>query len=447
MLVQTLPYSSSSTSTITAVDTNLPSSQMITTTTPTSIPTIFSKAPKGSLQSFYMLLGALDYINDAQEYPRLSTRMPKAMSSYSNSLLQQGEDEEQEEDHVIDEEEQEIIKKPTLSSTRRTRRTSRRRTYHLDEDYVEEDNEEDASAELDVADDDSEWSEEEETSTTTATPRSSSNSSQSRAGNPSSSASSSNKIQHVNSEGLQTCACCKRDSTVVSFLKNYSIHQGNIHNYRNCFPEYDVVPGISCMTCYHKQWRYTKGLYDPNKARNGAVNKREGIQRGGNKNKSSQNASDAQSTNSSSSSTNSTSSKRKRSSSASNSQTSQKRKKGTEDVNQEGTMTTHNNEEMNHLRDDTSSTSSSSKKPRKLAKRKKETVNDEFVTATSNSISIHQTSNVIEMMPPNSNKFVDASVDVARTIPTPQEYGFPSTSTSGMMMMTPPVAHHSQYQF
>ncbi|KAL9658570.1 hypothetical protein ABK040_006108 [Willaertia magna] len=77
---------------------------------------------------------------------------------------------------------------------------------------------------------------------------------------------------------LQVCCCCKRNSKTVSFQKNYSIHQGNIENYRKTFPEYNVDMGISCMTCYHKQWRFTKGLYDPNKAR--PLNKREGIQKG-----------------------------------------------------------------------------------------------------------------------------------------------------------------------
>ncbi|KAG2375050.1 hypothetical protein C9374_010054 [Naegleria lovaniensis] len=413
------------------------STQSLPTTPSTSIAVestnhTTSKAPKGSLQSFYLLLGALDYINDAQEYPRLSTGR---ISNFSNALMQGDDDNDDEE--TLEEDHNHDADDHTQRSRRRTRRTSRR-TFE-DEDFEMDNDDEEEEQELEIDEEDSEWSEEEQAISSGSAGKSSS----SRRGQANAAASMSssttvtnhhaNKIQHVNSEGLQICACCKRDSTVVSFLKNYSIHQGNIHNYRNCFPEYDVIPGISCMTCYHKQWRYTKGLYDPNKARNGSVNKREGIQRSNQKKNVTSQNSDAQSTHSSSSSNQS--SKRKRSSSAtSNSQAStHKRKKGIEDAHQGE----HQVEEMN--RDDVSSSnSSSSKKPRKLAKRKKEAVMIlEPFTPGNN----YSTLNVIMGM----NKNVVENVDVARTLNNgPQEYGLPSTSTSGMMVMPPVV---TAYQF
>ena len=76
---------------------------------------------------------------------------------------------------------------------------------------------------------------------------------------------------------IMNCNCCGRSSAEVSFKKNYSIHEGNIDSYRNTFPhnaEY-ITSGPVCATCYNKQWRFQRGLYDPQKIRK--ANPREGL--------------------------------------------------------------------------------------------------------------------------------------------------------------------------
>lgn len=179
---------------------------------------------------------------------------------------------------------------------------------------------------------------------------------------------------------LQVCACCHRDARTVSFLKNYSIHQGNIFNYKNCFPEYNVSYGISCMTCYHKQWRYTKGLYDPNKARNTSSNKREGIQYTGS----------ASTTNSTANKNTGSTRKKRQPSSSSN-----KRKKEDESNNQVSTT-----------------------KPRKISKHNKN-------PSPSTTMMMEETSNKIQSSDPESTE--DILTDKASS---GDHHNWPSTSTT-----------------
>ncbi|EFC42851.1 Hypothetical protein NAEGRDRAFT_58438 [Naegleria gruberi] len=76
---------------------------------------------------------------------------------------------------------------------------------------------------------------------------------------------------------VTNCHCCGRSDAEVSFKKNYSIHEGNIESYRNTFPQNidQITSGPVCATCYNKQWRFQRGLYDPSKIRRN--NPREGI--------------------------------------------------------------------------------------------------------------------------------------------------------------------------
>ena len=221
-----------------------------------------NKAPPQHVDKFQMLLEALDYINGAS-YPKLTGLgyKPTHMnSSKSNTLLNGEEDDDsdngdQKSQGDLDEDEKKMIADEVhrfISSRSSSRHKKNGHTDEDDDEYMPQrrSNQHD--------DEDEDESEEEETER------------------------SSNTAAHQSAPvGGVRCCCCKRDASSVSFQKNYSIHAGNIDNYQNTFPEYDVVPGVSCMTCYHKQWRYSKGLYDPSKAR--AQNKREGVQPRGSK--------------------------------------------------------------------------------------------------------------------------------------------------------------------
>ena len=208
---------------------------------------LISKAPKCTIESFQLLLGAIDYINDnggQETFPKLLIYDDTAATANHHTTTT-----------TITEE---------LSNSN-----------SIEEDYI--------PPSLTISDESEDKSSEDEQASTTqtqtiTTPKSKSNNSKhSNSSNTNGKARGGHYRNGVDDSSL-ICSCCKRDSSSVSFLKNYSIHAGNIDNYRNTFPDYDVVPGISCMTCYHKSWRYSKGLYDPNKAR-GTVNKREGIQK------------------------------------------------------------------------------------------------------------------------------------------------------------------------
>ncbi|KAL9646916.1 hypothetical protein ABK040_013775 [Willaertia magna] len=84
-------------------------------------------------------------------------------------------------------------------------------------------------------------------------------------------------IQEITEDQLMHCHCCGRSNLEVSFKKNYSIHEGNIESYRATFPQNSHIIGLGsvCATCYNKQWRFQRGLYDPSKARR--ANPREGL--------------------------------------------------------------------------------------------------------------------------------------------------------------------------
>ncbi|KAG2375184.1 hypothetical protein C9374_010188 [Naegleria lovaniensis] len=371
---------------------------------PPQVP-IHNKAPKGSLQSFHLLLGALDYINQehgGQDYPR-----------FSNTLWSSGGSEEEEEPlkHTVEQSSVSSSSHKLRTSLPTRSHTKRENHQEMMHQHEEEHFEENVKA----------------PKSSSSTRKSSSK--HSRSNSPTSTTmknrgSSPPPQQHVNSEGLQICACCKRDSNSVSFLKNYSIHQGNIHNYRNCFPEYDVVPGISCMTCYHKQWRYTKGLYDPNKARSTGVNKREGIQRSTtskantpnsvNSTPTSQDPTQLTSINDDSTSS---SSKRKKSSSSNSSSSSSsssstdqsKRKKADHEFEEEDNASTATTEGMKE----------ETKKPRKLSKRR--------YTPAEPSSNIN--SEVLVTATPMSS-FSNEMVDHSDTQEVASSFVHPSTSTS-----------------
>ena len=62
------------------------------------------------------------------------------------------------------------------------------------------------------------------------------------------------------------CSCCQRvASEKIRFYKGYKINEHAIESYRKAFPEYSsrITLGDVCLSCYNKQYRYSRGTYIP----------------------------------------------------------------------------------------------------------------------------------------------------------------------------------------